>query len=226
MGDDLDAEAIRKPARYDGQEARDRSIAAGFAERPRIGSSIVRRLARSGRATPVCPFSATQITPAGFDCVEADHRVCAPPLRSRHARHRSSPELKKTIVSVPIAAAGKMGRSSSGDPRGRRRYFGRATWTDQEIAQIVHRRPVAGKKGILVGMTSRDRPGAPSASERPPNARRWCSSRAAVSTRNAGQSRPCFRLRGTGDLESRLLIVGIRQTRKQLLQPNPRVSGR
>ena len=96
--------------------------------------------------------------------VDADYCVCALPLdTSRHARHRLFPELKKTIASVPYAAAGKMGLQF------KRRFweeddgiFGGSSQTDQEIAQIVYPSTgLLGKKGILVGYYIQGQAGRP-----------------------------------------------------------------
>jgi monoamine oxidase len=96
--------------------------------------------------------------------VDADYLVCAVPLTILATLDTDfSPEYKKTIASVPYAAAGKMGMQF------KRRFweeddliFGGSSKTDMEISQIVY--PSAGyltKKGVLVGYYLQGQAGRP-----------------------------------------------------------------
>jgi monoamine oxidase len=96
--------------------------------------------------------------------VEADYCICALPLTILGTLDTDfPPELKKTLASVPYAAAGKMGLQF------KRRFweedegiFGGSTRTDQEIAQIVYPSiGFLGKKGILVGYYIQGQAGRP-----------------------------------------------------------------
>jgi monoamine oxidase len=86
--------------------------------------------------------------------VEADYLVCAIPLTILATLDTDFPEdYKKTIASVPYAAAGKMGLQF------KRRFweeddqiYGGASKTDMEISQIVYPSTgYLGRKGVLVG---------------------------------------------------------------------------
>ncbi len=96
--------------------------------------------------------------------VDADYCVCALPLTILAAIDTDFPDaIKKTIGSVPYAAAGKMGLQF------KRRFweeddqiYGGASKTDMEIAQIVY--PSSGyhgKKGVLVGYYLQGQAGRP-----------------------------------------------------------------
>ena len=96
--------------------------------------------------------------------IDADYCVCAMPLTILATLDTDFPEdLKKTIASVPYAAAGKMGLQF------KRRFweedegiFGGATRTDQEIAQIVYPSSgFLGRKGVLVGYYIQGQAGRP-----------------------------------------------------------------
>ena len=150
--------------------------------------------------------------------VEADYCVCALPLTLLATLDTDfSPELKKTIASVPYAAAGKMGLQF------KRRFweeddgiFGGSTRTDQEIAQIVYPSTgLLGKKGILVGYYIQGQAGP---ARRRADARRTPGARARAGRPHSpavrgGVRDRVFRLVAPGDLESRLLVVGIRPRR-------------
>ena len=138
-----------------------------------------------------------------------------------------SPELQKTIASVPYAAAGKMGLQF------KRRFweeddgiFGGATRTDQEIAQIVY--PSAGllgRKGVLVGYYIQGQAGRPMG-ERPP------AERQAIALEQGGRIHPQYATEfETAFSVSWHRVVWSRgswssasaETRKQLSEPTGRV---
>lgn len=96
--------------------------------------------------------------------VDADYCVCAMPLTLLATLETDfSPEYKKTIASVPYAAAGKMGIQF------KRRFweeddniYGGASKTDMEIAQIIYPSSgYLGKKGVLVGYYLQGQAGRP-----------------------------------------------------------------
>ncbi len=160
--------------------------------------------------------------------LEADYCVCALPLTLLATLDTDfSPELKKTIASVPYAAAGKMGLQF------KRRFweeddgiFGGSTRTDQEIAQIVYPSTgLLGKKGILVGYYIQGQAGRP-VGERTP------AERQALALEQGGRIHPQY----AAEFETAFSVSWHRviwnrgswssasaETRKQLLQPNPRV---
>ena len=120
--------------------------------------------------------------------IEGDYCICTLPLPILAKVDTDfSPELQKTIASVPYAAAGKMGLQF------KRRFweeddgiFGGATRTDQEIAQIVY--PSAGllgRKGVLVGYYIQGQAGRPMG-ERPP------AERQAIALEQGGRIHPQY----------------------------------
>jgi monoamine oxidase len=160
--------------------------------------------------------------------VEADFCVCALPLPLLATIDADfPPELKKTIASVPYAAAGKMGLQF------KRRFweeddgiFGGSTRTDQEIAQIVYPSTgFLGKKGILVGYYIQGQAGRP-VGERTP------AERQALALEQGGRIHPQY----ATEFESAFSVSWHRvtwnrgswssasaDTRKQLSQPTGRI---
>ena len=164
--------------------------------------------------------------------VEADYCVCALPLTLLATLDTDfSPELKKTIASVPYAAAGKMGLQF------KRRFweeddgiFGGSTRTDQEIAQIVYPSTGLARQEGDSGRVLHPGTG------RPPR-RRADSRRTPGARARAGRPHPpavrgrvrdrVLRLVAPRDLESRLLVVGIRRDAQAAAPAEPpRLPGR
>ena len=160
--------------------------------------------------------------------VDADYCICALPLTILATLDTDfSPELKKTIASVPYSAAGKMGLQF------KRRFweeddgiFGGSTRTDQEIAQIVYPSTgFLGKKGILVGYYIQGQAGRP-VGERTP------AERQALALEQGGRIHPQY----ATEFETAFSVSWHRviwnrgswssasaETRKQLSQPNGRI---